>query len=110
MKSLELVLVLCLISFCFLGFVRPEDVINKDSLIDTTTSFSAAASLRNELNSLGTSSKDPANSLLKDSGSKATPLRRTATGGIIHSLMVFLTILCFIGNFGFMLYSFWISK
>lgn len=35
---------------------------------------------------------------------------RTATGGIINTLMVILTIVSFIGNFLFLVYVFWLSK
>jgi len=43
----------------------------------------------------------------KDSGD-VTP--RTATGGIINTLLVLLTIVSFIGNGIFLVYVFWLSK
>jgi len=39
-----------------------------------------------------------------------TPIVRTATGGFIHTIMVFLTIVSFIGNGAFMVYVFWLSR
>lgn len=36
--------------------------------------------------------------------------KRTATGGIIHTIMGILTIVAFIGNAVFMIYVFWLSK
>ena len=39
-----------------------------------------------------------------------TPILRTATGGFVHTIMVFLTIVSFIGNGAFMVYVFWLSK
>lgn len=38
------------------------------------------------------------------------PVSRTATGGVINTLLSFLTLLAFIGNGAFMVYSFWLSK
>jgi hypothetical protein len=35
---------------------------------------------------------------------------RTATGGIIYSLIVLLTVFAFIGNGAFLVYVFWLSK
>lgn len=35
---------------------------------------------------------------------------RTATGGIINTIMVFLTIVSFVGNALFLVYVFWLSK
>jgi hypothetical protein len=35
---------------------------------------------------------------------------RTATGGIIHTIMLFLTIISFIGNGIFMIYVFWLTR
>jgi hypothetical protein len=35
---------------------------------------------------------------------------RTATSGIIHRLLVFLTLVAFVGNGFFMIYVFWLSK
>ena len=38
------------------------------------------------------------------------PVSRTATGGIINTLLSFLTVLAFVGNGAFMVYAFWLSK
>ena len=38
------------------------------------------------------------------------PISRTATGGFVHTIMVFLTVVAFIGNGAFMIYVFWLSK
>lgn len=38
------------------------------------------------------------------------PVSRTATGGVINTLLSFLTLLAFIGNGAFMVYTFWLSK
>ena len=38
------------------------------------------------------------------------PVSRTATGGIINTLLSFLTVLAFLGNGAFMVYAFWLSK
>jgi len=45
-----------------------------------------------------------------DKGNDPTPILRTATGGFVHTIMVFLTIVSFIGNGAFMVYVFWLSK
>lgn len=48
---------------------------------------------------------------LSNAGSQVERLDiRTATGGIIHRFLVFLTFLAFIGNGFFMIYVFWLSK
>jgi len=44
----------------------------------------------------------------KDSESESAP--RTATGGVINTLLVLLTIVSFIGNAMFLVYVFWLSK
>eukprot|EP01040_Poterioochromonas_malhamensis_P004191 gene4191-4486_t len=36
--------------------------------------------------------------------------RRTATGGIVNSIMIVLTVIAFIGNGLFLVYVFWLSK
>ena len=38
------------------------------------------------------------------------PISRTATGGIINTLLSFLTVLAFLGTGAFMVYAFWLSK
>jgi hypothetical protein len=38
------------------------------------------------------------------------PVSRTATGGFVNTVMVFLTVVAFIGNGAFMIYVFWLSK
>jgi hypothetical protein len=35
---------------------------------------------------------------------------RTATSGIVHRLLVFLTMIAFVGNAAFMVFVFWMSK
>lgn len=41
---------------------------------------------------------------------EAVPSVRTATSGFVHRLLVFLTMIAFIGNAAFMVHVFWISK
>ena len=43
-------------------------------------------------------------------GNDGLPVSRTATGGIINTLLSFLTVIAFIGNGAFMVYTFWLSK
>jgi hypothetical protein len=40
----------------------------------------------------------------------SVPVARTATGGFINTIMVFLSIFAFVGNGAFMVYVFWLSK
>lgn len=49
----------------------------------------------------------PSNPSIDKEGESAP---RTATGGIINTIMVFLTIVSFIGNALFLVYVFWLSK
>jgi len=46
--------------------------------------------------------------LSADKDSESAP--RTATGGVINTLLVLLTIVSFIGNAMFLVYVFWLSK
>lgn len=45
-----------------------------------------------------------------DDDEKSEHVPRTATGGVINTIMVFLTIVSFIGNGMFLVYVFWLSK
>lgn len=38
------------------------------------------------------------------------PISRTATGGFVNTILVFLTVFAFLGNGAFMVYVFWLSK
>ena len=38
------------------------------------------------------------------------PKPRTATGGVINTVMIFLTILAFVGNAAFLVYIFWLKE
>lgn len=49
-------------------------------------------------------------SLSRDIEMKVQIQTRTATGGIIHRLLVFLSMLSFTGNACFLIYVFWLSK
>jgi hypothetical protein len=40
----------------------------------------------------------------------SVPYARTATGGFINTIMVFLSVVAFVGNGAFMVYVFWLSK
>ena len=46
----------------------------------------------------------------KGDDEKSEHVPRTATGGVINTIMVFLTIVSFIGNGMFLVYVFWLSK
>jgi hypothetical protein len=62
--------------------------------------------IKNENNISKNENKDT--KLLNDND--IVPISRTATGGFVNTILVFLTIFAFLGNGAFMVYVFWLSK
>ena len=82
-----------------------NSIINVNNIIDTNH-----RKLLEDIASLSTEKKEDIIVQKEEKVVEHAPVVRTATGGFIHTIMVFLTIVSFIGNGAFMVYVFWLSR
>lgn len=96
-------LILCCIGGS-VGFAQNEDL-----SVQNTIDLTQARNVRFERNLLQTIENEvevPEREDVKIDSEE----RRTATGGIVNSIMIVLTVIAFIGNGLFLVYVFWLSK
>ena len=117
---------LCLIVFiCFANATSKNsealDVINsQDSFRQLISSDESTTNLRGSEDLIKIEPNEPAHGdsatvpiLIMKDGTEVEEFdnfARTATGGIVNTIMVALTVFAFLGNGAFMVYVFWLSK
>jgi hypothetical protein len=100
--------ILFLSSICLLQIVRSEKAVNgaQGKVGETERRIVESALKRRSLEA----SFDPAEQKVEDSEYAENESPRRATGGTVHSLLVGLTLLSFLGNGLFLVYVFFFSR
>lgn len=102
MKTLMIIVILLYI----VNSITSSSIVNSDSNDSNSNRQLLEETIVTDIDTK-TKQKDE---IASNKGNDPTPIVRTATGGFIHTIMVFLTIVSFIGNGAFMVYVFWLSK